>query len=148
MIIYYILSISALAALIIYAPEHLIFNFGSLCVAFTIALMAFMSVFYKKHHNNDNSETTYGSHLTAIEQIDLFKLMSFSYQIYIPLCLPFFFFLIQWKKIAAVVILYLLASITGPFLYRIKHGKGTKKRLTDEKTELQEQIRKESDRKM
>ncbi len=148
MIIYYILSISALVVLIIYAPEHLIFNFGSLCVAFAVALMALTSVFYKNYNNRDNSETAYISNLTTFEQADLFKLMSISYKIYIPLCLPFFFFLIQWKKIAAVIILYLLASVTGPLLYRIKYGKTTKERLYKENNELKEQIRKESDEKM
>ncbi len=148
MIIYYILSILATVALIIYAPEHLLFNYGSICVFFIIVLMIFMSIFYKKHSLDKNLETAYGSSLNTFEPTELFKMMSLAYAIYIPLCLPFFFFLIAWKKTVAVTTLYLLASISGPLLYRIKHGKATKEIISKENKELQEQIHRENNSKM
>ncbi len=114
MIIYYILSILATVALIVYAPEHLLFNAGSLCVIFVIAMMFFMAHHFKNNNANNESDT-------ARDQ--LYKLWSLSFRIYIPLCLPFFFFLIEWKKIAAVCTLWFAAFLTGPIIYRIKYGK-------------------------
>lgn len=145
MIIYYIVSLIAITALILYAPEHLIFNQGSLCVVFIIALMIFTALHFKKRRENGDSNTAYGSNFNSSEHDNLFRLMYLSFKLYIPLCVPFFFFLIEWKKIAAVCILYFVAFLTGPIMYRIKYGKITKDRLNNEESELKEQKRKETD---
>ncbi len=124
MIIYYILSILATIALIIYAPEHLIFNFGSLCVVFAIAMMIFMERHFKNNNASNKSDTV---------RDQLAKLCSLSFRIYIPLCLPFFFFLIEWKKIVAVCLLWFAAFLTGPIIYRIKYGKTNNEQSNNKK---------------
>ena len=114
---------------------------GSLLPLFFVLLSLALAVSFRKATPREE-QTAYGSDLTPEEQGLLGRYSSFGLGLLAPWQGIFLFFFPTAVKMLSVL-LFLAGVIAGPCLFRVRHGKELKSRLLRERSELEEQRRKE-----
>lgn len=114
---------------------------GSLLPLFFVLLSLALAVSFRKATPREE-QTAYGSDLTPEEQGLLGKYTSFGLGLLAPWQGIFLFFFPTAVKMLSVL-LFFASVIVGPCLFRVRHGKELKSRLLRERSELEEQRRKE-----
>lgn len=108
------------------------------------AFLAVLSVFlvYRfRGETKETSQTAYGSELTEREQRLLSLYTSNAFAVFAPWQGIFVFFF-DACKLASVAV-FCLCFAVGPCLFRVRHGKELRVRLDRERSEMEEQRKKE-----
>ena len=90
----------------------------------------------------DTSYTALGERFSKEERSALYICLSNSFRVIIPFCLPFVLFFPNYIK-AFSVLMYFAAIILGRWTFNCKHKEEINARLSRERRELEEQIKKE-----
>lgn len=127
--------------LVVAFHRHWCLTVGSLLPLFFALLSLALAVSFRKATPREE-QTAYGSDLTPEEQGLLGKYSSFGFGFSAPWQGIFLFFFPTAVKMVSVV-LFLASFFVGPGLFRMRYGKELKSRLLRERSELEEQRRKE-----
>lgn len=118
----------------------------SLIPAVVAGLLTFWSVYYSSQQNKktpeDSSYTVRGERFTVDERIKLYSCLSKSFQIMIPICVPFVLFFNDYVKMFSVII-YFAGIIVGRIFFSIRFSKEVKARINSERKELENQLKRE-----
>ena len=119
----------------------------SLLPVFLIVLMSFQTTLFKIDAKDDTpSDTAYSVgntvRLTEREQALQYTYLKHSFLMCIPFELPLIFFLPSYWKLVGFLP-YILAYIIGGAVFMAKHRKAIDERISREKKELEEQMRRE-----
>ena len=129
------------ALLVAVFPGYWCLTAGSLLPLFFVLLSLALAVSFRKATPREE-QTAYGSDLTPEEQGLLGKYTSFGLGLLAPWQGIFLFFFPTAVKMLSVL-LFLAGVIAGPCLFRVRHGKELKSRFLRDRSELEEQRRKE-----
>jgi len=146
MIVYYVIALVANIISLIVLSNCISITIVSIVPVIVFILLAIWSFYYKEQsrqkYQGDTAYTVKGDRFSKEEQNNLHTCLSNSFSMMIPLCVPFIFFFPNHIE-AFSVVLYFVGIILGRGMFDCRYKKEVEERLSREKRELEEQIKKE-----